>query len=482
MRRGPKLDVTAPPLDLSKMPRHRGARAVAFIEKYVRVPKGKGARGRFKVRPWQRRIIYDALKPGVRSGLLSIARGNGKTTLCAAMAVAGLFEGVEGAQILCVASDQRQAAILLNTARRMIELSPELFKRCQIFQDRIYVPHTDSVLTALPAEPDALLGFDPTLALVDELAVVTEPVWDAVVTASGKRDKSLVLAMSTAAVSKDSVMWKLTEHGRAGSDKQFFFAEFTAPDVECPLDDLASITAANPAYGDFLSPDGLDAVRKTIRPEVYRRLRLNQHVGQVGSWLEWGSWDACAEPRLIDPEEPVVLGFDGSISDDSTALIGCTVTAPHHIFTVRLWESDAPGWRVPRSEVSAEVDRAFETYNVVELACDPWHWQSEEQAWADKHKNVLEWPTNAIPRMAPATDRLAAAVMDGAVTHDGNEALARHVGNAIVKSTSHGDVVVKDRRGSPRKIDGAVAAIVAHDRAVFHLANPPKRYRVLAVV
>ena len=31
-----------------------------------------------------------------------------------------------------------------------------------------------------------------------------------------------------------------------------------------------------------------------------------------------------------------------------------------------------------------------------------------------------------------------------------------------------GDLVSKDKRGSPRKIDAAVAAIVAYDRAAWH--------------
>lgn len=41
--------------------------------------------------------------------------------------------------------------------------------------------------------------------------------------------------------------------------------------------------------------------------------------------------------------------------------------------------------------------------------------------------------------------------------------------------------MVKDKRASTRKIDAAVAAIVAYDRASWHLANPPKRRRVAAL-
>lgn len=481
MRAGPKRTITAPPLDLSKLPRHRGARAVAFIEKYLKVPRGKGARRRFRVRPWQREIIYGALRPGVRQGLATMPRGQGKTVLCSALATFGLFEGVEGAQVIAVASDQRQADILRRTAARMIELSPELSARAQVFQDRIVVPHTDSVLTALPAEPDALQGWDPTLAVVDELHVVDERVWDAVALAAGKRERSLVLAISTAAGDRDSVMWRLVEHGRAGTDKQFFYVEYAAPEG-CEADDEDAWKVAMPALGDFCSIDAVRATYRTTREEVFRRYRLNQWVGQVGSWIPFGAWEQRAAPgRIVDPYEPIVAAFDGSISDDSTALIGCSLDG--HLFEIRTWERDEPGWRVPRAEVSEAVDRLFRTYRCLELACDPYHWIESIQDWQAKYGDkVVEWPSNSIPRMAPATDALRSAVMEGRVTHDGSENLARHVGNAVVKSASHGDVVVKDRRGSPRKIDAAVCAIIAFDRARWHAANPPKKYRAMVVV
>ena len=42
MRAGPKGQVTAPPLNLRRLPRRGGARAIAFIERYVTVPKAPG--------------------------------------------------------------------------------------------------------------------------------------------------------------------------------------------------------------------------------------------------------------------------------------------------------------------------------------------------------------------------------------------------------------------------------------------------------
>ena len=70
--------------------------------------------------------------------------------------------------------------------------------------------------------------------------------------------------------------------------------------------------------------------------------------------------------------------------------------------------------------------------------------------------------------MAPATDRLYQAVMEHMVTYDGDPDLATHFSNTVAKSTTLGDLVAKDKKNSPRKIDGAVASIIAFDRAAWH--------------
>jgi phage terminase large subunit-like protein len=152
-----------------------------------------------------------------------------------------------------------------------------------------------------------------------------------------------------------------------------------------------------------------------------------------------------------------------------------------HLFVVDVWANPGDrGWRVPRAQVDQVVAAAFERWDVLELAADPWGWRTEIESWAKRHgeRRVLEWNTAAAQRMAPATDRLYQAVMTQALTHDGDARLASHVAHCVAKSTPLGDLVTKDKRGSPRKIDAAVAAIVAFDRAAWHTNRPTKRRAV----
>lgn len=322
MRAGPKGTVKVKPIDFSTLSQNRAERREDFITAFLITPRGVGAKKPFNLRRFQREMIRGAFAPRVRTGLISLPRANGKTMLAAALGIAEMFIGPPSAEVLVVASDQRQSNITLRYAKRMIELNPILAERVHVYADRLYLPENDATLLPLPAEPGALHGHDPSLMVVDELHVVTEDVWEAVTSVAGKRPESLTLAISTPADSSDSVMWRLVEHGRSGSDPSFYFKEFSAPDG-CDVDDRQAWRVANPALSDpepFLAEDGLESVLKTIREPVFRQLRLGQWVTGIQSWLPWGAWSACEKPRKF----PRLNG----------SFLRLTVPRP---VTVRLW-------------------------------------------------------------------------------------------------------------------------------------------------
>lgn len=494
LKAGPKAQVSVEPLDFSTYPVDRAERRIRFVETYCLVTKGVGAGLPMVLRPWQQKIVRTAFGVGIRQALVTIPRANGKSALAAALAVAELFVGGESPEVLVVASDQRQANIIYRLARRIVEMNPELADRCLIYKDRLETPHNNGMMTALPADPSALHGWDPSLLLIDEIAQVTPEVHEAVSSVSGKRPESLVLAIGTPADSEDSVMWRMVLHGRSGKDPSFALVEYGAP-AGCELDDHDAWHQANPALGDFLSIDGMESVRATLREPVFRQLRLGQWVSGVSSWLPFGAWAKCQTDRAPMPGARITIGFDGSVGGtgaDDTVLVAATVEPEPLVWVLGHWANPhQPGtpaakeWRVPRSEVHQVIGEAFETYDVAAMGCDVSFWRSEFEQWVATYgrERVVEFNWGFRKRQAAALGRFYTAVMEQHIHHDGDEQLAAHMSHAIALPSAQGDTLAKPSRHGRQKIDLVVGAVIAFDLAMATANKPtqpkPRRRRVV---
>jgi phage terminase large subunit-like protein len=98
LRSGPKVLARADPLDLSALPAKRDWRRVeAFLVQFLTIPKGQHARQPFRLEPFQRTILrslFPSSGKRPRQALTAIARGNGKSTLAAAVALYALGLGL----------------------------------------------------------------------------------------------------------------------------------------------------------------------------------------------------------------------------------------------------------------------------------------------------------------------------------------------------------------------------------------------------
>src|SRR4029434_7089485 len=110
------------------------------------------------------------------------------------------------------------------------------------------------------------------------------------------------------------------------------------------------------------------------------------------------------------------------------------------------------------------IRQACRRWRVLEIAADPFRWARSLQLLAGEGLPVLEYPQSP-GRMTPATARFYEAVVNGQLTHSGDSCLARHVGNAGLREGPVVSGPAKERRDAPRRIDAAVAAVMAHDRA-----------------
>jgi len=465
---------------------------VEFVEGFGRQVKDTVA-GRsgdpLVLRPWQRHLlehVYARRSDGrlrARTALVMLPRKNGKSAIGSSLALHALFTGPAGGEVYSCATDREQARIVFGVAKRMIELDPELSAATKLYRDAIEDLERGSVYRVLSSEAFTKEGLSPSFVVYDELAQApNDELFNVMSLGAGARVDPLLLAITTAGpmadtTGRDSTCYRLWQYGKqvaAGEidDPSFFMAYWGADGT---VDDPKVWRRGNPAFGDLVDPeDFASAVKRTPEPE-FRTKRLNAWVAGQQAWLPHGAWERCASPGpLPDDGAEIVVGFDGSYAGDSTALVGCTLEG--RLFVIGAWEradDDVPHWRVDIGEVEQTIREACRRWHVLEVACDPFRWQRSLEALADEGFPMVEWPTSSPARMVPACAKFYDATMDGRLTHDGDRRLGRHVDNCVLKIDGKGPRVTKDHRGSPRKIDLAVAAIVAFDRATVVREQQP---------
>jgi phage terminase large subunit-like protein len=193
-------------------------------------------------------------------------------------------------------------------------------------------------------------------------------------------------------------------------------------------------------------------------------------------WLPPGLWESLQNGQQVADKTRIVLGFDGSYSGDSTALVGATVEPVPHLFVLGLWEH--PGgnaqWTVDHDAVEATIHDAFRRFEVLEMSADPPYWSQQLNRLMEQYGDdrVLAFNTFVRKRMAAACSSFYQAASSDGFTHDGHPGLSRHVANAVLKETAQGAYITKEDKSSPRKIDAAIAAVIAYNRAAYHAQQP----------
>lgn len=478
MKAGPKKDADLSPLPWR--PRTQGAEQLRlFAEKFLTVPRGKGAGHAMKLRPWQVDMSGTLLNDErVKTAVWILPRGQGKSGLAAAIGLHHIFmSGIEGARCAIVAQDERSAQRMLKTAARMVELNDELAARAVIFRDRIEVPGNGSVMLSMPAEAHRVEGEDLSLAILDEVGFMRHETFEAAVLSVGKSDTGgQVLAIGTPSPPKWrelSPLHELVIRGRSEPDDPAFkLVEYSAPQ-DAPIDDPATWAMANPAYGDWLTEATISEQLKVSRESEFRRARL-------GQWMEHSAepafdpelWRKCERKGVRIPRgSKVVVAFDGSLSGDSTALIVGSVSKVPHLQLGGLWEPHKTGEEVNQAEVEERIKQLCREFKVVEIVADPFRFLGMLQRLDDDGYPVIKFDQSP-RRQTPATLEFRAAVAHGKVTHSGERMFNTHMLRATLEEKQTGVKLVKPTKNE--KIDLAVAALMAFNRCVW-LGSPRRR-------
>jgi phage terminase large subunit-like protein len=278
-------------------------------------------------------------------------------------------------------------------------------------------------------------------------------------------------------VAEDTMDYARMVHDGAIPDSRLFFFHRQASDKH----DLttqeglrAAIIEASGPVAEWSDVDGIvdQWQDPTADLAFLERVWLNRPIKASAQAFDVDLWKSRVDPvHRVPPGALITLGFDGARFRDSTALVGTEVDTGFQ-FLLGLWEKpphDAD-WEVPVAEVDAAVANAFETWNVWRLYADPPYWESKVDEWAGEYgaDKVAAWWTNRDKQMAYALRAFTGAIVAGDLSHDGDPDLARHIGNAVRRDLRIRDdeekplyCIQKERQDSPKKMDGAMAAVLS---------------------
>ena len=440
--------------------------------------------------PWQRQVADVALEidpgtglPAYREVVVTVMRQSGKSILLLAFQLdrclswPGLRRCAYTAQSGFDARKKllRDYAPLLRTSR----LWPTITHVRQSQGDEGITFADSSEIAVVASNLSAGHGRSWDLGIIDEAFDDEDDRREqSIIPAMAARADAQVMVASTAGTLRSTYLRRKIEAGRLAAELDsghgVAFFEWSIPDA-ADVDDPEVWWEHMPALGRAIQPEAVAHARQSMSDSEFRRSFCNQWVALDEAWLPPGTWGACMERRHIPDAAEVVLGFDGSFNNDSTALVVVECGEVPHVDVAACWEKPQwadDSWRVPILDVEDAIRQACRRWQVREIVCDPFRWARTYQVLEDDGLPVTEFPQSP-SRMVPATQRFYEAVVNRVVTHSGDERLARHIGNCVIKNDSRGSRLAKDTRNSPRKIDLAVAAVMALDRAAQSVEAEP---------
>jgi phage terminase large subunit-like protein len=455
-----------------------GSFVTEFVQGHSRITRGPHAGELVQLLPFQRELIDDLFGlrgDGLRQhrqALVMMPRKNGKTFLVACLALYEAVTGEPGGEVYFVAGDRQQARRAFDEVKRMVQMDSELSDLFEVYRNHMEIESTGTVLRVLSSDAGLQQGLNPSFVVFDEVAVQPNAdLWHAMTLGSGTRTQPMVVGISTPGYSKDSLLWRLYEHGRrvqAGEvdDETFYFRSWEA-DPGDDHTDPATWARANPAFGHFLREEDFASVVKKTPEAEFRRARLGQWTATEHAAFPSGAWEACdGEAGAMVAGSEIILAIDGTEARDSVVIVGCSLEETPHVFVVGAWQAPEHDstWRVPMPDVKVAILKAYAQWDVRELVYDPFRWRAlMRELEAEGVERLVEFPSNSVPRVVPAWQELADAVMERKLTHDGDQLLARHVGNLQIRTDRQGSRPYRDSHAPP--CEGAWAAMLAYNRS-----------------
>jgi phage terminase large subunit-like protein len=498
-------------------PTGRGARAWSILAR-LPITEGEHA-GRLigqNAPPWQERLtrlIFGHVDEQglrlIREAFVCISKKNGKTAFGAALALTKLLLNEERReQVVCLAANRVQARLAFDSMTAIIRADEELGARFDIVEHRHTIKYaaTNSVATAVSAELASLVGFNPSMALVDELHLLgATPKGGKLInqcrTGNIVRREPLIVSISTAPIERSEGIFEATAAKArrviAGEEiDPHFFAWVCQVPAGLNPEDPANWHWSNPSLGFTVTLERLKASMASAQSDPaalrdFRSQNLNINPEDTAGeerWLSLKAWDAAADTTitleaLIEDSSYVYVGCDAGGLDDLSAIavLGKTRDGKYLLWSHQ-WIS-RQGYEKRKSVLAYDdfiaageltvfdggsgdvagfsevVDLAADAGKLGLIGIDAYGATELGEAFADCGVEVQAVPQGW--KLTPAISWVERRLADKAFKHSGTALMRLNIGNATVTKQGNATSISKATAVGSGKIDGVAAMLNA---------------------
>jgi phage terminase large subunit-like protein len=265
----------------------------------------------FELLPYQSVIVralfgwkrHDGLRR-FRKVFLAVPKGNGKSPFGAGLGLFGaFFDGEAGAEAYAVAADRKQAGIVFDSAKVMVERNTRWDGLFQVFRDSIKQAGGTECFQVLSSDASTKHGFRPHFIIFDEFhAQPNRDLFDTLYRGMGKRRQPVLVMITTAGDDDESICFEEWDFARRVRDGGIDAPEYLPMIFEAtPADDWSieeTWRRVNPGYGITIRADYFEVESRAAQAEPRKRnsflqLHLNRWVNQATAWIPVEWWDAC---------------------------------------------------------------------------------------------------------------------------------------------------------------------------------------------
>ena len=506
-------------------------RAMRFFSEFICHSKGEWAGKPFKPLEWQEWNVIRPLfgwkrKDGTRRfrrAYIQIPKKNGKSTICAGLALYLLIaDGEPGAEVYSAAADKDQASIVFNEASAMVKSSPALEARLAVADSRktIKDPVKNSVYRALSADVPTKEGLNIHGLIFDELhAQPGRKLWDTLKYGGASRRQPLFVSITTAGTDRTSLCFEQYEYAKriiAGKSKDIYFYGCVYEVEEDPAQpdlwkDPAQWEKANPSLGTALSrsafeEDFREASEAPMSENSFKRYRLNIWTQQETRYIPMDKWRLCAKPvpDLSDRRCEFFGGLDLASTQDICAYVQifhklgfflkCHFFIPEDRIKVRVDKDHVPydkwvkeglliatrGNVIDEEHVIETVLKSCEKNKCREIGYDPWNAPHVVTRLADEGIEMVPVRQGFLSLNYP-TKELLKLVLALKLNHGGNPILD-WMANHLAVETDAAANVKPSKKLAREKIDGIAATVNGLSRYLVHHGIKPSVYESRKIV